>query len=229
MPRSSLESLIESNVRLWERNRLSRLSREKNTEQPEPIIAISRQIGSGGAVIAELTAKKLKFQFLDRQIVEAIATQANIRKSAVESIDEKGIGFVEEFLSSTFMPQNLSHKAYMRHLVAVLIVAARHGSAVVLGRGSQFLLPAFPLFRVRILCPFEKRVERIAKRDHLSSKEAKEKVRASDDERTYYIKSHFNVKIDDALNYDLMVNTEDLTAQQASEIIVLSYRVRHSK
>lgn len=224
MRKGSQESLIESNMSRWERNKLSRAAQERNSKQPDPIITISRQIGSGGASIGELTAKKLKFQFLDREIVESIASRANIRRSAVETIDERGTTFVEEFLSSSFLPQSLSKSEYMRHLAAVLIVAARHGKAVILGRGAHLLLASFTRFRVRIVCPLESRVERIAQRDHISQKEAKAKVKASDTERSDFMKNHFSSRIDEVLNYELVVNTEKLTAKQASEIIALSYR-----
>lgn len=224
MPRSSLESLIEANIKRWESNRLRKASNEQRIKEPDKLITISRQIGSGGACIGKLAARELSFLFLDRLIVEAIANRARIRKSAVETIDERGMGFVEEFLSSTFLPKSLSNSEYFKHLTAVLLVAAKHGNAVILGRGAHFLLRSFPLFRVRIVCPFTKRVERIAERDHISSKEAKAKAKASDTERTDLMKSHFNSRIDEVTNYDLVLNTENLTIQQAAEIVVLSYR-----
>lgn len=222
MPRHSFASTIELKIRQWEAGRQSGL--RAKVKPDNPIVTISREIGSGGFSIGKMTAKKLRFLVLDRKIVESIAARTSTDALAVGIIDEKIIGYVEEVLRDNLLLKSLSMSEYMKHLTAVLIAAAEYGRVVIIGRGSNFLLQVYPQMRVRIVCPLKLRIERIAERDHISLKAAKQKVQETDFERAAFIKHHFHAAINDAIDFDLIVNTEKLTVEQASDTIVKTFR-----
>ncbi len=123
------------------------------------------------------------------------------------------------------MPYDLSRSKYTEHLAAVMTAEAENGRVVIVGRGSNFILKGFKVFRVRIVSPLEIRIERVSHMNHISMKEAEEIVKKSDTERTAFIKNLYYADIDDVHNYDLALNTERITTQQASEIIINAFRL----
>jgi len=222
MTTKACERLIKVQIHRWEKDK--RQQHKESLQKRSPIITISRQVGSGGGEIGELTARKLKYQFLDRSIVETIAERASVRQSAVETLDERSLGMMEEYLRAVMKTDDLSRSEYLRHLAEVLVVAARHGRVVIAGRGAGFLLRAFPLFRVRIVCPRTIRIERIAEKNRMSLTEAEEIVEVTDKERALFVRNNFLMDINDAANYDLVINSELISTSQASDAVVRMFR-----
>ncbi len=226
--RRAQDSLIDRHIHQWEKDK--ELKEKKHTPQKySPIITISRQIGTGGVEIGELTAKALDYQLLDRTLVESIAKQAKTRQSAVETIDERSYGIVEESLRAVFTSDDLSKTKYIKHLTEVLVVAAQHGKAVIMGRGANFLLKAFLILRVRIICPLKIRIERFADKSHISLKESENLIKKSDTDRAAFIKSFFHADINDAKHYDLVINTEKMEPQHAADIITRTFKAAFLK
>ncbi|MDQ7826022.1 MAG: cytidylate kinase-like family protein [Candidatus Eremiobacteraeota bacterium] len=225
MSTKTLDRLINSQIHRWEKEKKARERRDESLQRRSPIITISRQVGSGGGEIGALTAKKLKYPFLDRAIVESIAERASIRQTAVETLDERARGMMEEYLRAVMKMDDLSRSEYLRQLTEVLVVAAQHGRVVILGRGAGFLLRSFPLLRVRIVCPPKIRAERIALKNSMTMREAEEMVEVIDKERALFIRNNFFMDISDATNYDLIINSEMISASHASDAIVRMFRM----
>jgi len=221
--RRAQDSLIDVHIHQWEKDREQK-EKKSAPQKYSPIITISRQIGSGGAEIGELVSQELGYQLLDKNIVESIAKQAKTRQSAVETIDERAYGIVEESLRAVFVSDDLSKTKYIKHLTEVLVVAAQHGKAVIIGRGANILLKSFPVLRVRITCPFRTRVERFAEKNHISQKEAENMIKKSDEDRAAFFKSYFHTNIDSAENYDMIINTEKIHTKQAADIIQKAFK-----
>ena len=100
----------------------------------------------------------------------------------------------------------------------MMMIAAQHGKFVMVGRGSQFILPReFGLF-VRLRAPLEYRVARIAKLKGLSDKEAKEYVNKTEQERTKFLKSYFDSDGFDADLYDLTIDTSRFEPEAVAEL-----------
>jgi len=171
-----------------------------------------------------LTAKRLRYQYLDRAVVESIAERASVRQAVVETLDERALGMMEEYIRAVLKIDDLSRAEYLRHLTEVLMVAARHGRVIVMGRGAGFLLSVFHPFRVRIVCPRKIRAERISHKNRLTMREAEEIVEVTDAERALFIKNNFLTDINDATNYDLVINSESISVSQASDAIVRMFR-----
>jgi cytidylate kinase len=218
-------SLVDRQIREWERNRLREQARKEEDKIAPPLISISRQLGSGGAAIAEDVAKKMKFQLLDKTIVEAIASRTGTREHAVRTLEERGIGLLEESIRAALEPMSLTKSTYMKHLTEVLIVAAEHGCAVVMGRGAHFLLHQYPVFRVRVIAPLNIRIGRVSLRESIPFKEAEKKVRKIEAERADFIRNNFHTDINDPSHYDLVLNTEKMSFKQAALMIGRSYGI----
>ncbi|MCY3761817.1 MAG: cytidylate kinase family protein, partial [Gemmatimonadetes bacterium] len=63
----------------------------------QDVVTVSRQLGSEGDRIAENVAKALGYEYVDRRLVEEIASITDTSVEEVEKYDEKGEGRVRYF------------------------------------------------------------------------------------------------------------------------------------
>jgi cytidylate kinase len=97
---------------------------------------------------------------------------------------------------------------------------ASQGEVVILGRAGQVILRDDPrVLRVRVIAPARVRIERLAARYRISWKGAQEQIKASDRYRRNYLKRFYGVDWNDPDLYDLVINTERLSAAAAAELI----------
>ena len=176
------------------------------------IITISREMGSGGIPIAHKAAEKLGYTLVDGEAIAKVAGQYGLTPEALEKTDEKPPAFVEKLDDQ--MEVNL-------HLIHLIILEyALKGNVIIYGRGGQDLLKDISsVFRVRIIAPFEERVERWAEREWLDPDLARILVRKSDQQRAGFIKYYFDRDWNDPLHYDLVVNTSRLSEEMAVKLL----------
>ncbi|PLY02618.1 MAG: transport-associated protein [Desulfuromonas sp.] len=176
------------------------------------IITISREMGSGGIPIAHKTAEKLGYTMVDGDKLRELAPQYGLSQEALEKADEKPPAFIDA----------LDHQLEIdQHLIELIILDhALKGNVIIYGRGGQDLLAGISsVLRVRIIAPFEERVERWAEREWLDPELARILVRKSDQQRAGFIKYYFDRDWEDPLHYDLLINTARLSEESAVELI----------
>ena len=176
------------------------------------IITISREMGSGGIPIAYKAAEKLGYTLIDGEAIAKVASSYGLTLDALEQADEKPPAFVDK------------HDALVEvnfHRVELIILEyALKGDVVIYGRGGQDLLDGInSVLRVRVIAPFEDRVERWAEREWLDPDLARVLVRKSDQQRAGFIKYYFDRDWEDPLGYDLTLNTLRLSEETAVKLI----------
>lgn len=107
-----------------------------------------------------------------------------------------------------------------------MLTIARHGRAVIVGRGAQFILRPERTLRVRAFAPPEVRIARIAERDRISRDEARAVVLRHDAERNAFCRQHFNADPSDPHHYDLLLNTGTLSVETCADGVVGAFRAR---
>lgn len=116
-----LSKLVERNIREWSnREEISRRLLVERERIYMPLIAMSREKGSGGTHIAHLVADRLGFECFDRRIVDFIAKRADMRKEVVTLVDEKTQRGILQQLVDLFQPLGLSEDQYFHHLMQVI-------------------------------------------------------------------------------------------------------------
>jgi len=176
------------------------------------IITISRQMGSGGIPIAQKVAEKLGYTLVDGDAILEVAEQYGLTRESVEQADEKPPHFVENL--------DTPHETALLLIELIILDFALKGNVIIYGRGGQDLLKGInSVLRVRIIAPFEERVERWAEREWLDPERARKLVRRSDQQRAGFIKYYFDRDWDDPLGYDLVINTERLNEESAVRLI----------
>ncbi len=176
------------------------------------IITISREMGSGGIPIAHKAAEKLGYTLVDGEMLMKVAEKYGLSAEALEKADEKPPAFVEK--------QDYQVEVDLHQIELIILEYALKGNVIIYGRGGQDLLQEIDsVFRVRVIAPFDLRVERWAEREWLDPDLARKLVRRSDQQRAGFIKYYFDRDWEDPLGYDLIINTERMTEETAVQLI----------
>ena len=111
---------------------------------------------------------------------------------------------------------------YREALLGTLVSLAAHGSAILVGRGANFVLRENEQgLNVRITASPEVRIQRLSKSWKATLEEARHRMEADDEERRKFIHQYFNRDFDDRGFYDIIYNTDRASAERiASSILV---------
>jgi len=176
------------------------------------IITISREMGSGGSIIARNLADKLGYDLIDGEAILKVAASYGLTADNVEMADEKPPAFVESLDESLEID--------MHRIEQIILEYALKGNVIIYGRGGQDLLAGINVvFRTRIIAPFEIRVERWAEREWLDPDLSRILVRKSDQQRAGFIKYYFDRDWNDPYDYDLVINTTKISEEMAVDLI----------
>ncbi|MEA3355151.1 MAG: cytidylate kinase-like family protein [Patescibacteria group bacterium] len=220
-----LDSLIFNHVKRGELIFKDRLFSKKNKNLKfEPFITISRESGSGGKLIAKKVAKKLNFKYFDKKLIRLTAKKAKKRKALIATLDEKERNFVEDLVHSLLSPDYVSGQSFIKSLFEVVLSVARKGHCVIIGRGGNFITSQYGGLSVRIVAPFLIRAGYTAQYEKYSLYEARERVRKFDKSRKDYIRQYFGKNAGNANYYDLVINTTNLSIDQAVDIVVEAFK-----
>jgi len=204
------------------------------------VITISREHGSGGAEIGRRVAKILGYDYVDKELITEVARRANVPESEVEKLDEKGEDPIIYFLKELFVedePKTVSEypneykekeiesntfdrDKQLKLFQSVIESIWERGNAVIIGRKANVILAYKPnTLRVRIIAPLEKRLKRVMQLEHLSQDDALRLIRETDGHRERYAKQYYDVDWDNPRLYDIIINTEKLTNEDAACLI----------
>ena len=210
----TIHQLIEEQVRRWKL-----LSKEKREDKILPVITLSREPGSGGNLVAKAVADRLGLEIFDQKLINAMAENADASIRVIQTLDERGISMIEDWVSAAISERHLWPDEVSQVLMRVIGTIGRHGKAIIVGRGANFVLPADNRFRVRIIAPLELRVNRVAETYAVSKKEAKRRVLRTESDRRAFVRKYFHSDIGDPINYDMVLNTEMLSVASAAAAI----------
>jgi len=214
MTRSILK-IIDEQIKRWE-------MQKKQGESPVDtcnVITISRERGSRGHQVAEALAQALGFDLFHYEIVENMIKEAKNSKVLLETLDEKGMNFVEDLVAELVHEHHLWPDEYSKVLLRVLNTIGRHGNAVILGRGANFALKKINALRVRIVAPAALRRKVVQDAQGLNADDAQKMMVSTDANRRAFIRRYFNADAQDPANYDLVLNTGTLSVEKAVSII----------
>jgi cytidylate kinase len=220
----SIEQIVDEQVKKW------RLERQERRTQVEAVslVTVSREPGSGGKLIARGIAERLGFDLFHQEVIHAMAQSAHVGTRVMESLDEKGLNMLEDWVSAVVHRRHLWPDEYLQHLLKVIGTIAKHGNAVLVGRGANFILPREKTIRLRAIAPREFRARKVAEEFDLPLKTAEDRILKTESERQAFIRKYFHTDIADPGNYDLVVNsaTFDIegTVEGVCELIVRGHR-----
>jgi cytidylate kinase len=211
----SLNQIVEEHVKRWQLTQMEQQKAPSGT----PVITISREPGSGGKLVAQLVAERLGLDLFHQEMIHEMASSAQASTRLLETLDEKGLSMVEDWMASLVNERHLWPNEYSRHLMNVVGTIGRHGKAVLVGRGANFILPPGQRFRVRVIAPQAMRIDNVARDFDIPAEEARRRVIRTESDRRAFIRKYFNADIANPLNYDMILNTATLSIEQAADAI----------
>lgn len=217
------ERIIEDQVQLWS---LQRQAAPEPARVFRPVITISRSFGALGDSLGREVAERNGFTVWDRDLVQAVAEASGGDVRIMESLDERRRSAIDDAVRGFLRGLDHTNTQYFRALVRVIRTISEHGSAIIVGRGANYLVSQNRAFRVRVTAPVAWRVERFAARSGMSMHEAKEHVKRMDDERRDFVAHYFRRDITDPTDYDLVLNAESFPVASMVEIIDAAYALR---
>lgn len=185
------------------------------------LITLSREFGSWGEEIARVTAEKLDFLLINKKIIEEGLSPSPENPQEME-LEEKALEINGR--------QSLLRKERIFSLHRYLTNLSKENNLVILGRGGHLLFKNYrPSLHVKIICPLEKRIHRVMELYSLGEKAAHTLISEQDRDRDKYIKDIFHENWLNLNLYDLVVNTEKISVNNAAEIIVNSFLIIEKK
>ena len=168
MRRRSIEQIVDEQVKKWG------FGQKETPPQEAPIsmVTVSREPGSGGRLIAKGIAECLNFDLFHQEVIHEMAQSARVSTRIVESLDEKGLSMLQDWVAAVVHRRHLWPDEYLQHLLKVVGTIGKHGHAVLVGRGANFILSPEKTFRVRIIAPPGFRAQKVADEFDLSIKAA---------------------------------------------------------
>ena len=210
----AMHQRIEEQVGRWEI-----LRKEQRKEKRLPVVTISREPGSGGRLVARAVADRLGLDLFDQKLINAMAENADTSTRVIRTLDERGLSMIEDWVSAAISDRHLWPDEIFRVLMRVIGSIGRHGKAIIVGRGANFVLPPENRFRARIIAPLEQRVNRVSEAYGVSKKEAKRRVLHTESDRQAFVRIYFHSDISDQANYDMILNTKTLSVESAAGAI----------
>jgi cytidylate kinase len=215
---SQVEAMIvQAQLEKWQRDGIN---------QNEFVITVSRQAGAGGSEIARILAQKTKMDLMAGQIIQHVAESSKMSAKVIETLDEKSVSAMESWVKSIFSSQRPSPDEYLGHLSRVMATIGKHGNAIIVGRGANYILPPETTFRVKIIAPLDYRIESMMRIRNLSREESKKYIEKRDAERIAFVRTYFQsdwLEVN-PLSFDMVINTQKVGIDGAVASILVSFQ-----
>lgn len=205
------------------------------------VITISREVGTGGRTIGRKLAERMDINFYDKELIHVLMKRFNLNVETIEQIKGEKKSWLSDFIrfvspmpaASAILESDAKYgkESYSevtsediyKAEAEILRALADEGACVIAGRSGFHILKDYPNEKsIFITASKPNRIKRIMARQGVTEEEAADILERVDESRENYIKRFTGNSRYDARNYDLAINVDGLTEDQAVEII-LSY------
>ena len=179
------------------------------------IITVNREFGSGGREVAKRLADELGFAYYDSEIINEIATHAELDTHYVERMLENGAprNYVVTYSRTFHMPSAIDANMTRLYSVQNKVIKeiASRGDCVIVGRCSDVVLRDSDPFKIFVYADMESKIERCLGRmqedEKLTIKELQKKIKQIDKRRADTHNIISDIRWGDKKGYDLCINT----------------------
>jgi cytidylate kinase len=198
------------------------------------VVCVSHATGSGGEEVGNLVARRLGYVYVDEEIVARAAAQGGLeprdiadeehRRSFAARVLEvlaEGGGDAWSFGSGVTAATENIRPADIRALIRETVVqTAARGRVVIVAHAASYAVEPDPeRLRVLITGSPTTRAQRVRTQGTIDESQAVRMVKESDAGRRDYLKRFYGVDRESPTDYDLVINTDVLSTDQAVDII----------
>lgn len=197
------------------------------------VIAISRTLGAGGESLGEALADALGFRYVDSEIIDRAAALAKVTPAEVAQVEaRKGLlARILENMARSGMsgaagvveppPVDVTQPGYEQLIIDVIRETAEMKAAVIVAHGASIPLAGTPgVLRIMVTASLDMRIRRVAEAEGVDQNRARRMVMDSDAARADYFRRFYNLERELPTNYDLVINTDVLTVDQAQRAVL---------
>lgn len=200
------------------------------------VVCISSEDGAGAAEASRLIAETLGFGLIDEGILTRAAEEAGVEREVVADVERRKsavIKLLEGFgpanvgaAGIVMLPQDVGYGRPASNDLRVLIRSviediASSGSVVIVAHAASLALAARDdVLRVFITASPETRARRLAESQEVDEKEAARMIKRGDANRADYIKRFYRIDAELPTHYDLVINTDKLTPEDAARLVL---------
>jgi cytidylate kinase len=198
------------------------------------VVCISHASGAGGEEVGRLVAEQLGYVYVDDDIVARAAAAGAIDSAEVADEERRksfaarlleGIAQGGEAWAVTHGGSSATQEALRSDNVRALIKetiaqTAARGNVVIVAHGASHMVVRRPdTLRVLVTASPTTRASRIGRRDGLDAAHAAREVKQSDAARRDYLRRFYDIDEELPTLYDVVVNTDGLTVEQAARLV----------
>ncbi|RPJ80514.1 MAG: cytidylate kinase-like family protein [Deltaproteobacteria bacterium] len=227
--RTTGSQIIENYFRQLDEKLIGSLKKKSKLKSP-PCICLSRKIAIGAREVADILAERLNYMVIDRQIIEHMASNAELSQKTVEKFDERYPGKMNELMNFLFGENSFIPSDYSRQLTqSVLALSGLHPSIFV-GRGTHLILPRDRTFSVRLTGSIETRVKRLGKIINKDEEACRIELARQDSEQASFFKKVYGKKDARSTEFDMVINRDYLEKPEiVADIIEFAFYKKFGK
>lgn len=202
------------------------------------IIAINRELGSGGRTIGEKLAARLGVPFYDKALIKALQQKYNLTIEEIENLKGRthswwadfkrvmGIGYsnnISQYYNVSYInePDLLTSDDIYKAEQEILKGMAESESCVIAGRTAFYMFRKHPNhLNILIQAPMEYRIKRIMNKRGITAQEAEKIIDKVDKMRENYVNRYTGTNRYDTRNYDLVFSSAGKTEDQIVDLIM---------
>ena len=203
------------------------------------VITINRELGSGGRTVGQKLAEKLEVPFYDKALIKALEDMYKLDVAQIEKLKGRshtwwadfkrtmtiGYQYNANYYRSTKSgnePDLLTTDEMFKAEQEILKGIASDGSCVVAGRSGFFVFRDHPnRLSILIQASMDFRIDRVARKQHKTSEEARQIIEKVDKMRENYVNKYTKSSRYDTRNYDLVITADGKTEDEIVDIILL--------
>lgn len=179
-----------------------------------PVIAMTREMGSGGREVAQRVADRLGLTVVLHHLVEHdVAEHLHVRESAVHHLLEGGATLFERLQTGS--------KRLAQYTTEEILDQANRGNVLIRGWGACVILRGVPhVMRVRVCAPMEVRERAVMQRQDTKDRSAaRREIERNDAAHKIALHSAHGVDRADSMLYDLVLNTERSSIETCAKLV----------
>jgi cytidylate kinase len=199
------------------------------------VICISHEEGAEGTLVGRAVSEELAMRYVDEEIIVQAAEKGGVdagllagaearRSLVLRLIEQLHVAGTTANVPSVPLPE-VEFDRNRELIVEVIRETAKQGDVVIVAHAASVALAGrSDLLRVLVTAPVDVRARRVAESSGVSDDRALKQVRTSDAGRASYFKRFYGVGSELPTHYDLIVNTEALTPDDAASLVVQAAR-----
>ena len=213
----------------------ARIKAGDESQEPGPVITLSREYGCPSKILAQILVDKLNaldknapthtglWRWIGRELLEESARDLKIDPKHIGHIfDYQERSVIDDILAATRKDGSYKSDFAIRKSLSKVIHSLGHrGHIVIVGRAGVALTREIrKSLHVRLMAPLEWRVEALMRTEKLSKEKALELITTKDANRKrfleYYLGQKFSMQI-----FDLVYNCAYLSLDEIADSIIL--------